>query len=154
LDIDLYSRVNHILWLAYKQEEPEIKQTSSSVSLEADLRDHLAENPSIIEKYLSLVQKEYPIGSAGKADLLCRDKKGDYVVVEMKKGRESDKVVGQILRYIGGLKKDKKRARGIIIVNEPDEKLDFAIAAVGDLVKLKYYRVRFEITDNCNEQYS
>ena len=57
-------------------------------------------------------------------------------------------MVGQILRYIGGLKKEGKRTRGIIIVNEPDEKLDFAIEAVEHLIKLKYYKVKFEITDS------
>ena len=92
--------------------------------------------------------KEYSLGDAGIADLVCKDKKGNYVVVETKKGRESDKVVGQILRYIGGLKKEGKKARGMIIVNEPDKKLGFAIEAVKDFIKLKYYKVRFEITDN------
>ena len=57
-------------------------------------------------------------------------------------------MVGQILRYIGGLKKDGKKVRGVVIVNEPDEKLDFAIEAVKDFIKLKYYKVRFEITNS------
>ena len=63
---------------------------------------------------------------------MCRDQKGNYVVIETKKAGESDKVVGQILRYVGGLKKEGKKVRGIIIVNEPDEKLEFAIEAVKD----------------------
>jgi len=148
LNIDLYNRVNNILWLAYKQlEEPE-KPITTSVSLEIDLRDRLAENPDLIERGLSLIGKEYPITGAGKADLVYRDKRGNYVVIETKKGRESDKVVGQILRYIGGLKKEGKRTRGIIIVNEPDEKLNFAIEAIRDFIKLKYYKVKFEITDS------
>ncbi len=148
LNIDLYTLINHILWLAYEQVGIEVKPPTTTVSLEADLRDHLAENPSLIEKGLSLIRKEYPISSAGIADLLCKDKRGTYIVIETKKGRESDKVVGQILRYIGGLKKEGIKARGIIIINEPDEKLDFAIEAVKDFVKLKYYKVRFEITDS------
>jgi RecB family endonuclease NucS len=125
-----------------------MKPSITSVSLEKDLRDYLAQNPSLIESGLSLVGKEYPISGAGKSDLLCQDKRGNYVIIETKRDRESDKVVGQILRYIGGLRKEGKRVRGIIIVNEPDEKLDFAIEAVKDLIKLKYYRVSFEITDS------
>ena len=147
LHIERYNRVNNLLWLARQQVEEEVKPTITSVGLEADLRDRLAENPNLIEKGLSLVRKEYPTSGAGTVDLLCQDKRGDYVVIETKKGRESDKVVGQILRYIGGLKKEGKRTRGIIIVNEPDEKLDFAIEAVQDFIKLKYYKVKFEITD-------
>lgn len=148
LNIEHYYGVNDLLWLARQQVLGEMKPTITSVSLEKDLRDYLAQNPIVIESGLSLVGKEYPISGAGKSDLLCQDKRGNYVVIEMKKDRESDKVVGQILRYIGGLKKEGKRARGIIIVNEPDDKLDFAIEAVKDFVKLKYYKVKFDITDN------
>ena len=147
LNIDLYNHVNNLLWLAYRETETEIKPSITSVGLEADLRDFLAGNPGLIEKGLSLISKEYPISGAGIADLLCKDKRGNYIVIETKKGRESDKVVGQILRYIGGLKREGKRTRGIIIVNEPDDKLDFAIEAVKDFIKLKYYKVRFEISD-------
>jgi len=148
LNIDLYNHVNNMLWLAYKQVEPEVKPVPTTVSLEVDLRDRLAENPNLIERGLSLIGKEYLITGAGKADIVCKDKRGNYFVIETKKGRESDKVVGQILRYIGGLRKEGKKARGIIIVNEPDDKLDFAIEVVKDFVKLKYYKVKFEITDS------
>jgi len=45
----------------------------------------------------------------GYPDLLCVDKDtGDFVVIELKKGRESDKVVGQILRYIGWIEDPNK----------------------------------------------
>ena len=148
LNIEYYNDINNILWLAYNEAENEVKPSATSVGLEADLRDHLANNPILIEKDLSLVGKEYTITGAGRADLVCKDKSDNYVVIETKKAGESDKVVGQILRYIGGLKKEGKKVRGIIIVNEPDEKLEFAIEAVKDFVKLKYYKVRFEVTDS------
>ncbi len=148
LNLESYLHVNAILWLARGSMESRPEPITTSVSLEVDLRNHLADNPSLIENGLSLVGKEYSISGAGIADLLCKDKRGNYVIIETKKGRESDKVVGQILRYVGGLKKEGKKARGIIIVNEPDNKLDFAIEAVKDFIKLKYYKVRFEIADN------
>jgi len=147
LHIEDYNLINDLLWLARSEVEVEEKLPPVTLSLEKDLRDYLAANPNIIEKGLSLVGKEYDISGAGRADLVCQDKGGNYVIIETKKGRESDKVVGQILRYIGGLKKEGKNTKGIIIVNEPDEKLNFAIEAVKDFVKLKYYKVRFEITD-------
>lgn len=151
LHIEDYNVINDLLWLVWlarQKEEGEMKPPPATLSLEKDLRDHLADNPNLIEKGLSLVSKEYTISGAGRADLVCKDKRGTYVVIETKKAGESDKVVGQILRYIGGLKKEGKRTRGIIIVNEPDEKLDFAIDAVKDLIKLKYYKVSFNITDS------
>lgn len=148
LHIEDYNLINDLLWLAYKETETEVKPSTTSVGLEADLRDRLAENPSLIEKGLSLISKEYSIPGAGKADLVCKDKMGNYVVIETKKVGESDQVVGQILRYIGGLKKEGKRTRGIIVVNKPDDRLALAVYAVEDLIKLKYYKVSFEITDS------
>ena len=154
LHIEDYNLINDLLWLVWlarQRGEGEMKPPPATLSLEKDLRDHLAAKPSLIENGLSLVGKECIITGAGRADIICKDKRGNYVVIETKKVGDSDKVEGQILRYIGGLKKEGKRARGIIIVNEPDEKLDFAIEAVSDFVRLKYYKVKFEITDNYGE---
>ena len=150
LNIETYTRVNNMLWLVLTQESPvEPPSPVSSVSLEKDLQEYLAKNPGVLEKGLRLVEggQNYHIKGAGNIDVLCRDKMGTYVVIETKKGKASDEVVGQLLRYIGGLKKEHKKARGIIIVNEPDERLEFAIEAVKDFVKLKYYKVEFQIKD-------
>lgn len=151
LHIEEYNLINDMLWTAWlvqQEKDGEMKPPPATLSLEKDLRDHLAAKPSLIENGLSLVGKEYTITGAGKADIVCKDKRGNYVVIETKKGRESDQVAGQILRYIGGLKKEGKRARGIIVAKEPDERLDLAVYAVEDLIKLKYYEVSFEITDS------
>ena len=84
----------------------------------------------------------------GKIDLLCKDKKGVHVVIELKKGRESDKVVGQTLRYLGWVEKNfNTKVRGIIIVNEPDERLQYALSPLKDLIELKFYKVNFDIKD-------
>jgi len=102
----------------------------------------------MIEKGLELKQKEYDTKSAGRIDLLCIDRNGDFVVVETKKGKESDKVVGQIQRYMGwitrNLAKNGENVRGIIIVNEFDEWLDYAVS-VNDNIQLKYYEVKFVV---------
>ena len=152
LHIKEYNLINDLLWLIRQGIEDDVQPSTTSVSLENDLRNFLADNTQRLEKGLSVIGKEYDISGAGRVDLLCKDTRGYYVVIETKKGRESDKVVGQILRYIGGLKKDGKKARGIIIVNEPDERLDFAVEAVKDFIKLKYYKVKFEITDSYTKQ--
>lgn len=128
------------------EEIEEVEEIAPSISLERDLRDYLANNPHVIERELKLIQKEYKT-EVGIIDLLCEDRKGRLVIVETKKGRESDKVVGQALRYMGWLKKQTgKNVRGIIILNQPDERLEYAVHATRD-VRVKYYRVRFEIRD-------
>lgn len=150
LNIESYTNVNNMLWLVILRESTEEPIAAiPSVSLEKDLQENLAKNPSLVEKGLKLVEggKNYYIKGAGSIDILCRDKAGIYTVIETKKGKASDEVVGQILRYIGALKREHKKARGIIIVNEPDERLDFALEAVKDFVKLKYYKVEFQIKD-------
>lgn len=116
-----------------------------SISLEEDLRRYLAMNPYLIEPGFKLIGEKYktPIG---EVDLLFRDEQGNYVVVETKKGRASDEVVGQILRYISAIQeKFGNKVRGIIIANEKDKKLEYALKPLKELVQVKYYRVRFEI---------
>lgn len=121
-----------------------------SVSLEKDLVNFLATNTSLVEDGLQLKEKEYST-DIGRIDLLCVDRDGNFVVVETKKGKESDKVVGQISRYMGWVKtkiaQENQHVRGIIITNEPDEQLNYAVAA-HDNVKLKYYKVQFQLHDS------
>jgi len=121
-----------------------------SVSLEKDLVNFLAKNISLVESGLQLQQKEFQTDEAGRIDLLCVDKDGNFVVIETKKGKESDKVVGQVSRYMGWVKlklaKQNQKVRSIIITNEPDEQLHYAVAP-HDNIKLKYYKVKFELSD-------
>jgi hypothetical protein len=70
----------------------------------------------------------------GRIDILAIEPKTkSFVVIELKKGRPSDTVVGQVLRYMGWVKKnlytDGKVVRGLIICSEPDPKLTYALAA-------------------------
>jgi hypothetical protein len=66
----------------------------------------------------------------------------------LKKGRIGHEVVGQTLKYIGWVQTNKnKKARGIIIVSEPDDKLRYATLPLKDLVKVTYYKVNFAISD-------
>ena len=95
---------------------------------------------------LKTIAEEYAT-EVGRVDVLCEDDKGHLVVVELKKGRSGDTVVGQIQRYMGWLKLHEKRpVRGGIILGEPDEHVRYAIAVTPN-IQVKYYRVQFEITD-------
>jgi len=84
----------------------------------------------------------------GIIDFLCKSKKDNrFVVIELKKGRKSDEVVGQILRYIGWVKKHlagDEEVRGIIITGEKEQKLDLAISTSPFLIG-KQYKVKFDL---------
>ena len=151
LGLEKYTQVNNLLWfgqLAEENEEPDAIKSIASVSIERDLRNFLAQNPHVIESGLSVIQtEEYDTKNVGRIDILCSDTSGKLVVIELKKGRKADSVVGQILRYIGWVSKNlSKNARGIIIVNEPDEKLEYALLPLQAMLQLKYYRVNFEVS--------
>ena len=79
-----------------------------------------------------------------------RNKK-EFVVIELKKGRSSDVVVGQILRYMGWVKEnlavndyDQYNVRGIIISKEKDERLEYALKMLQN-VSVFLYSVSFEL---------
>jgi len=151
LDIEKYTSVNNLIWFATREEREgpeEALRSYASISLEKDLKNYLAENPNRIERGLKLVEKEFDTKEVGKIDLLLTDKKGYDVVVELKKGRKSDDVVGQLSRYMGWIMKNRnKKVRGIVIVSEPDDRLEYSVLPFKGMTKIKYYRVRFEITD-------
>ncbi|KAF5412077.1 MAG: Endonuclease NucS [Candidatus Methanophagaceae archaeon] len=132
------------------EEEENVEIPPYSVSLGKDLINYPASDPSQIEQGLELQEKEYDTKSAGRIDFMCIDRNRDFVVVETKKGKESDKVVGQIQRYMGwitrNLAKNGENVRGIIIVNEFDEWLDYAVS-VNDNIQLNYYEVKFVVRD-------
>ena len=88
----------------------------------------------------------------GNIDLLAIDgKKKEFVVIELKKGRSSDYVVGQVLRYMGWVKEnlttgdyDKFNVRGIIISKEKDDKLEYSLKMI-EKVNIFLYTVSFNL---------
>lgn len=115
----------------------EVVKTGSSANVEISekiLEEFLEKNLTTLEKGLSLVGRQYPTAT-GPIDLLCKDKNNDFVVIELKKGRTSDKVVGQILRYIAfieetKLQRDDQKVRGIIVGREIDKSLEMSLKAI------------------------
>lgn len=91
--------------------------------------------------------RQYPT-PIGNIDLLAVDKeKKEFVVIELKKGRSSDVVTGQILRYMGWVKENLAKdhnVRGIIIVKEKDERLQYALKMI-PTVSLFIYNVSFDL---------
>lgn len=71
-----------------------------------------------------------------------------FVVIELKKGRPSDEVVGQILRYMGWVKqnlcKSGQAVKGLIICRDPDPKLSYALQMTNN-IDVRYYSVSFKL---------
>jgi restriction system protein len=85
----------------------------------------------------------------GPLDILAISKDHKTIlVVELKRGRASDKVVGQILRYMGYvqdvLAEDGQQVRGVIIALEDDNKLRRALAMVSS-VDFYRYQISFKL---------
>lgn len=72
--------------------------------VERDLQLLLAEHPDHLEDGLSLVQREFRT-DVGPVDLLCRDRDGQAVAVEIKRIGEIDGVE-QLTRYLDRLERD------------------------------------------------
>ena len=102
----------------------------SEKAVEDYLENHLDVVGSKIGRKLKLVGRQYST-TVGPIDLLTIDTKtGDYVVIELKKGRSADKVYGQCSRYMGWIRKnlaaDGQKVHGVIVAREIDDKLKAA----------------------------
>lgn len=85
----------------------------------------------------------------GRIDILAqsRDKK-ELLVVELKRGRASDAVVGQILRYMGYVQEviaeHGQIVKGVIIALDDDKRLRWALKATQNIDFFRY-EIRFDL---------
>ena len=97
------------------------------------------------------IGEQYFTEDVGYIDILAQDKDKNFVIIELKKGRKNDEVVGQVLRYMGwvrnNLAKKGEKVRGIIIVGERDIKLEHALQEISDKVFAKIYNISFKLND-------
>lgn len=132
-------------------------QDVAAFALEKHLEEFLVTNWSstelgktwdIYEDESGKVGKQYQTDT-GPLDILCvrKDKKA-LLVVELKLGRPSDAVVGQILRYMAfvreELAEDYQEVRGIVIALEDDQRIRRALAMVPS-VEFYRYQISFKL---------
>jgi restriction system protein len=108
----------------------------------------LAQAFKIYEEDGELVGQQYGTDS-GPIDILAVSKDGQrLLVVELKRGRASDVVVGQILRYMGYVKEQiaepHQSVEGAIIALDDDQKLRWALQMVPS-VSFYRYQVSFKL---------
>jgi len=94
------------------------------------------------------IGRQYPT-TIGNIDLLAvNHEKQEIVIIELKKGRTSDVVIGQILRYMGWVKENLAKkgysVKGIIIAKDKDERLEYALKLIPN-VNLYLYNISFEL---------
>ena len=156
------------------QYEEELKALLNGVIDNREPDDPSIEEPSVfvLEKYLEefLVSnwantelgKKYDIFSdengtgqqyqtdAGRIDILAISKDAkELLIVELKKGRASDVVAGQVARYMGYVMSElalpNQKVRGLIVAREDDAKLRYSLMAIPN-VDFYRYEVSFKLT--------
>jgi restriction system protein len=135
----------------------ETVEDPSAFALEEHLEDFLVKNWAqtelgkefdIYEEDGEKTGKQY-LTDTGPMDILAisKDKKR-LLVVELKKGRASDAVVGQTLRYMGyvqeELAENDQSVHGIIIALEDDQRIRRALAMVPN-VRFYRYQISFRL---------
>lgn len=135
-------------------EEAVVQQ--ASISVEADLRGYLVLNLDSLESGLRLYAnqersgEEYPI-EAGRMriDILARDVKNNYVVIELKAGVADQSTFGQLSAYMGWIKKNLAKdesVRGMIVAYDFDDKIKYA-AQSNPNINLKRYILGFKFEE-------
>ncbi|MBK8196497.1 MAG: DUF91 domain-containing protein [Lewinellaceae bacterium] len=145
------------------QAKPTIISTDETVedpatfALEKHLEDFLVQNwkqTELGKKYDIYVNEDgEEVGrqfqsDTGPMDVLAisKDKK-EWLVVELKRGRASDNVVGQVLRYMGfvqDLAEKGQTVKGVIIAMEDDNRIRRALSMVPN-IEFYRYQVTFRL---------
>lgn len=134
---------------------PAIVQEQAAFQLEKQLEEFLVHNwentvlgkdYDIYEAGGETIGQQY-MTTTGPMDILAISKdKSRLLVVELKKGRASDSVVGQIQRYMGYVQSELaepgQTVEGVIIAQEEDERIRLALSVAQRIEFLKY-RVEF-----------
>ena len=126
-------------------------EDAAAFAMEKHLEDFLVKNWAQTElgkDYDIYAEDGEPVGQqyptdTGPMDLLAVKKdKSELLVVELKRGKASDVVVGQVLRYMGFVKEDlaesHQAVRGAIIALEDDLRIRRALAVTPNIQFFRY----------------
>lgn len=136
--------------------DPDVED-AAAFAMEKHLEDFLVKNWAQTElgkDYDIYAEDGEPVGQqyptdTGPMDLLAVKKdKSELLVVELKRGKASDVVVGQVLRYMGFVKEDlaesHQAVRGVIIALEDDLRIRRALA-VTPSIQFFRYQISFKL---------
>lgn len=127
---------------------------NATFAYEKDLQNYLVRNLHVLEPGLKLYEEEGFNGVEYNAggrfiDILAVDREDALVVIELKVSRGYDRVIGQLLRYMGWVEanlESDKGIRGIIVANEITNDLVLATRHL-PAVKLFQYGISFTVAE-------
>ena len=138
----------------------EMVDDASEFALEEQLETFLVENWKSIELGKNfdimkdedgeLIGQQYDTNDVGRIDILAisKDKK-TILVIELKKGKAVDTVVGQCLRYMGFVKnevaEEGQTVSGIIIASEDSKKIRYALSQTSN-IEFHTYKIDFQLS--------
>jgi len=141
----------------YITSNDETIEDPSVFALEKHLEDFLVENwkhtelgkhYDIYEEDGEIIGKQYPADSDFIDILAISKNKKELLVIELKKGRASYVVVGQIQNYMGYVKSElaekNQTVRGVIIAFEDDIRLQRALSVTQN-IEFYTYKIHFEL---------
>jgi RecB family endonuclease NucS len=101
----------HVIMYFILQDDNDLNLTGS----EEEMSNYIFyENPEIIEDGFQPIAQEKSI-SNGIIDIMGKDKNGNLVVLELKRGRATLDAVSQLKRYIDNLSEENIDLRGILV---------------------------------------
>ena len=94
--------------------------------------------------------RQMALDDAGRLDILAKSKDGtEYLIIELKLGRASDRVVGQLQSYMGyfltsGYCANGESVRGVIIGSSEDPKIRHALKVTNN-IEFYVYEMQFSM---------
>lgn len=126
--------------------------SEEACGLERHLHDFLIDNWehielgkewNLLEKDGEIVGSHYNTHEVGEIDLLARHSKENFwLVIELKRNQLNDDTVGQILRYMGWVRRnlatEGEKVKGLIVGREINRKLQYALDGLPDISCMTY----------------
>jgi hypothetical protein len=166
LNVDLWT-LDSLWWLVSVPESlPTVSTTSAPTAvsspvfaLERHLHEFLEENweHTALAKEWALLEDEhgdllgshYRTGQVGEIDLLAKHRSAErWLVIELKRDDTTDATVGQLLRYMGWVRKNLAKdgkVEGAIICRDIDLQMQYAVGELKD-VACYTYQVQFSLS--------
>jgi hypothetical protein len=144
---DYYERIGRIDQAASALARADTKLTTQHIEhyrkvqiLERVLEDILEHNLDELEPGLRLIGRQYAT-AVGPIDLLAMDANKVFVIIELKRGRTSDRVVGQVARYLNWAtdrlaQGNSRKVRAIVVGRDYDKHFR---AAIGEIRRVTPY---------------
>ena len=124
---------------------------------EGELQNYLEKNWDIspFGNEWTLKHSKFKTKKIGEIDLLAKNKEGNkWLVIELKKDQASDETVGQILRYMGYVKRHMLNSKdevvmGLIVAGTFDKQILYALGCCPEISikKYSYYNDGIEFVD-------